>query len=147
MHKKGAIEMKTWIPALQRKGRSVLFQSYVIQGYMEAYYQESLCISKGVSNHQYVDGWVMLESEEFNEFKADIGKKLKNEVYIDFFISHCKHVCRELFDLGKTLSTQNFENESNSTLLSEFMGFTAKTVRVIPFLTTLALIQKTLNYN
>jgi phosphohistidine swiveling domain-containing protein len=65
-----------------------------------------------------------------------------NNIYIDFFISHCKHICGELFDLGNQLVLRNFEGEPSSTLLTEFMNFTSKTIRVIPFLTTLALIQK-----
>ncbi|MDR2599061.1 MAG: hypothetical protein LBC73_02165 [Oscillospiraceae bacterium] len=134
--------MKTWISALQRKGRSVLFQSYVLQGYMDSHYQESLCVSRGVSHHHYIDGWVMLESAEFGAFKSELGKKLKNEVYIDFFIAHCKLVSEELFDLGNQLFKKTFDDASLSSLLSEFMNLTSRTVRVIPFLTTLAVIQK-----
>jgi len=95
--------MKQWIPIMLRKGCCPLFYSFIIQGYKDPYYQEILGVPKGINNHQYIDGWVVIEGTEAGESGAVFSEYLKRENYVDFFISQCKLVSEELFVLGDKL--------------------------------------------
>ena len=133
--------MKQWIPILLRKGCCPLFYSFIIQGYKDAYYQEILGVPKGINNHQYIDGWVVIEGTESGESGAVFTEYLKRGDYVDFFILQCKSVSEELFLLGGKLFAKDFGSATNGQLMATFMEFSSKTLKTVPFLTTLAILQ------
>jgi len=122
----------------------VLFYSYIVQGYNDAYHRELLGIGQGINYHQYVDGWVVIESTESTQFQAAFRQQLSDVGYIDFFLDQCEKASNNLFRFGSWLRTEDHASNSTAHLLMNFAEFSSLSIRLMPFLTTMVLVQDVL---
>ncbi len=133
--------MPQWLPILRRKGCPVLFYSYIIHGYKDAYHQEVLGIPQGINYHQYVDGWVIIDLVESEEFQKTFSERIRQEGYMRFFLDRCRSVSDDLFTFGAERRGRSYSESHNSDLLLDFMTFSSLSIRAMPFLTTMVLLQ------
>jgi len=118
-----------------------LFYSYINQGYKDAYHQELLGIPKGTNFHQYVDGWVIIELDEAERFDRDFEERLAQEAYISFFQAQCRRISDDLFAFGRRTRDHDYSGADAGSLLFHFMEFSSLSIRAMPFLTTMVLMQ------
>lgn len=133
--------MPEWLPILRRKGCPVLFYSYIVHGYKDAYHEEILGIPKGINYHQYVDGWVIIDLVESEAFQATFSKRIDEAGYLRFFLERCRAVSDELFAFGAEHRGRDYSDSPASALLLDFMTFSSLSIRAMPFLTTMVLLQ------
>lgn len=133
--------MPTWLPILRRKGCSVLFYSYINHGYKDAYHQELLGIPSGINFHRYVDGWVVIDLDDSQRLQTAFARRLEEDGYAGFFLSQCRRVSDDLFAYGGHLRNRDFGHSRADELLIAFMTFSSLSIRAMPFLTTMVLLQ------
>lgn len=133
--------MPQWLPILRRKGCPPLFYSYINHGYKDAYHQEMLGIPQGINFHRYVDGWVIIDLVESETFQRTFSQRIDEDGYLDFFLARCRDVSDELFAFGAERRGRHYAGEPASTLLIDFMRFSSLSIRAMPFLTTMVLLQ------
>lgn len=133
--------LNTWHPIIRRKGVSALFQSYINQGYKDAYYEEILGVPHGLGSHRYVDGWVIVHNEHAEAFTSKFIPRLDQPPYVEYFLNTCARVSDELLALGAEIRTKSYESAAPSGLLFDFMRFGSRTIRVMPFLNTMVFVQ------
>jgi phosphohistidine swiveling domain-containing protein len=133
--------MSAWQPIIRRPGVSVLFQSYINQGYRDAYYQEILGIPRGLGSHRYVDGWVIVHNEEAEAFTSKFIPRLDEPAYVRYFLEKCKQVSNDLLATGAVIRAKKYEGVDIAELLTDFMTFGSQSVRVMPFLNTMVFVQ------
>lgn len=133
--------MPSWLPILRRKGCPVLFYSYIIHGYKDAYHQEILGIPQGINYHQYVDGWVIIDLLESDTFQSTFSERIEQEGYMRFFLDRCRSVSDDLFEFGTQRRDKSYSQSDASELLLDFMTFSSLSIRAMPFLTTMVLLQ------
>lgn len=133
--------MTTWLPILRRRGCPPLFYSYINYGYKDLYHQELLGISRGIRYHRYVDGWVVIGLEDSNFFAAEFSQRLGEPAYQEFFLRQCRRLSDELFRLGDRLKATSYIEASNGRLLTDFMEFSSSSIRTMPFLTSMVILQ------
>jgi phosphohistidine swiveling domain-containing protein len=133
--------MTTWLPILRRRGCPPLFYSYINYGYKDLYHQELLGISRGIRDHRYVDGWVVIGLEDSNFFTAEFSQRLAEPAYQEFFLRQCRRLSDELFRVGDRLKGANYVEATNGRLLVDFMEFSSSSIRTMPFLTSMVILQ------
>lgn len=119
----------------------MLFQSYINQGYRDAYYAEILGVPHGLGWHRYVDGWVIVHAEHAAAFTADFIPRLDKPAYVSYFLSMCTKVSRELLAAGSRIRETTYSQAGIAELLTDFMWFGSHTTRVMPFLNTMVFVQ------
>lgn len=134
--------MPKWLPILRRKGCPVLFYSYIIHGYKDAYHQEILGIPQGINYHEYVDGWVIIDLIESETFQSTFSTRIEEDGYLRFFLNRCRAVADELFEFGDECRGKSYTERDSSELLLDFMTFSSLSIRAMPFLTTMVLLQE-----
>ena len=133
--------MAKWIPILRRKGVPVLFYSYINHGYMSEYYQELLGAPHGCEYHQYVDGWVVINSEDSARFTDAFLPRLDEPTYVEFFLRQCAAVSEDLIAFGSQARNKDYASLDAADLLFDFMRFSSYSIRVMPFLNTMVFVQ------
>jgi phosphohistidine swiveling domain-containing protein len=133
--------MPSWLPILRRRGCPVLFYSYIIHGYKDAYHQEVLGIPQGINYHQYVDGWVIIDLVESETFQKTFSERIGQEGYMRFFLDRCRSVSDDLFEFGAQRRDKSYAESGASELLLDLMTFSSLSIRAMPFLTTMVLLQ------
>lgn len=136
--------MPTWLPILRRKGCPVLFYSYINHGYKTPYHSELLGIQRGIRYHRYVDGWVIIALEDSEAFQQTFSERLEQDGYPEFFLRQCRRVSDDLFAFGDECRYQTYDSWSTGELLFAFMRFSSLSIRAMPFLTTIVLLQDVL---
>jgi phosphohistidine swiveling domain-containing protein len=133
--------MSAWQPIIRRPGVSVLFQSYINQGYTDPYYEEILGIPHGLGSHRYVDGWVIVHNDEAEAFTAKFIPRLDEPAYVRYFLERCKQVSNDLLATGAAIRKRGYDDAGNAELLFDFMTFGSQSIRVMPFLNTMVFVQ------
>src|SRR4051812_16826454 len=130
-----------WLPILRRKGVSVLFQSYINQGYKDDYYQEILGVPGGLGSHRYVDGWVIIHTGESEVFTSTFIPRLDEPAYVQYFLGRCADLSNDLLAFGTAHRDRSYAAEDTATLLFDFMAFSSRSIRLMPFLNTMVFVQ------
>ncbi len=130
-----------WLPILRRRGIPVFFYSLINQGYDDAYYRELLGMSRGLGRHRYVDGWVIVHSEDAEAFTAQFLPRLRDHAYVEFFLGQCEKVAEELLAFGREARGKNYIQVLPGELLLDFSHFCSLSIRVMPFLNTMVFVQ------
>jgi phosphohistidine swiveling domain-containing protein len=133
--------MSTWLPIIKRRGVSVLFQSYINHGYKDAYYEEILGVPRGLGSHRYVDGWVIVHTEEADAFTSKFIPRLDEPDYVDYFLRKCAQVADDVLAVGAEMREKPHASTDNSNLLFDFMRLSSASIRVMPFLNTMVFVQ------
>jgi len=133
--------MSDWLPILRRRGVSVLFQSYINQGYKDAYYEELLGVPHGLGSHRYVDGWVIVHTGDADAFTSMFIPRLDEPAYVRYFLRQCTRVANELLAFGDDIRAQTYATSDHATLLLDFMRFSSYSIHVMPFLNTMVFVQ------
>ena len=133
--------MSDWLPILRRTGVSVLFQSYINQGYQDSYYQELLGVPVGLGSHRYVHGWVIIHGPEADAFASHFLPRLHDPAYVAYFLRKCSHLADTLLTVGRELSARDHHPTDRAVILFDFMRFSSHSIRMMPFLNTMVFVQ------
>jgi phosphohistidine swiveling domain-containing protein len=137
-----AEQIRTWIPILRRRGVPPLFYSLINAGYHTQHYRELLGIGHGCEFHRYVDGWVVIESADSEEFTDELFPRLDEPIWVDFFLRQCESVSAEVLQVGATIRATEHTAEDRASLLSDFMRFSQASIRVMAFLNSFVFVQQ-----
>jgi phosphohistidine swiveling domain-containing protein len=135
---------KNWFPVITRKGQPVLFNSYVLTGYQDLYYEEVLRMPRGIHSLKYAEGQVILEENDSAEFAKQLAQNTNPE-YLQFFIDKCRDESDNLLQTAKKIESEApYDSKSNSELAVLLTRYNSAVFRTMTFLTTIVVFEDVL---
>lgn len=135
---------KKWFPVITRKGQPVLFNSYVLTGFQDQYFQEILLLPRGIHCLKYIEGLVVLEANDSKVFGEMLAEHITPE-YLLFFIAKCRQESDALLSTALKIRTKSsYHSMDNFELAALLTTYSSCVFRVMTFLTTIVVFENVL---